>query len=225
MGRASILSNNVQNTKRRGRPPGFDHDQVVAAARDLFWGKGLAATSYDELTAATGLHRPSIHAAFGDKRGLFAAALSRYLRDSAAMLAEALSRPTLAEAISTFFATDLALFITPAGGRGCYALGVAAEAGRDDPELAELERAAWRSLNEAVARRVAQAADDELPAGLDQALTTDVILATHVALAARTRAGEPADRLHERVARFVGLFTREMSDGPARARSRSSRRT
>ena len=195
----------------------------MAAARDLFWANGLAATSYDELTAATGLHRPSIHAAFGDKRGLFAAALSRYLRDSAAMLAEALSRPTLAEAVLTFFASDLALFVTRAGGRGCYALGVAAEAGRGDPQLADLERSAWRSLNDAVAGRVARAADDELPAGLDQALTTDLILATHVALAARARAGEPPDRLQERVARFVGLFTHELS--PPTSRNPPSRCT
>lgn len=181
----------------------------MAAARDLFWTKGLAATSYDDLASATGLHRPSIHAAFGDKRGLFAAALSRYLDDSTVILSEALSRPTLAEAVSAFFANDLALFVTSAGARGCYALGPAADAARDDPDLAKIEEAAWRELNKAVAGRVMRAADEELPVGLDKALTTDLILATHVTLATRARANEPADRLRTRAARFVALFKRD----------------
>ena len=38
---------------------------------DVFWQDGFAATSLDDLSAATGLNRPSLYGAFGDKRALY----------------------------------------------------------------------------------------------------------------------------------------------------------
>ena len=61
------------------RPRQFDEDTVVAAARDRFWRGGYAATSVDDLTAATGLGKGSLYGAFGDKRGLFLRALDDYI--------------------------------------------------------------------------------------------------------------------------------------------------
>ena len=48
------------------RPRTFDEQEVVAAARDEFWERGYAATSVDDLTAATGLGKGSLYGAFGD---------------------------------------------------------------------------------------------------------------------------------------------------------------
>lgn len=64
------------------RPRTFDESDVVAAAQDAFWSRGYAATSVDDLTAATGLGRGSLYGAFGDKHGLFHKALEDYI-DSA----------------------------------------------------------------------------------------------------------------------------------------------
>ena len=38
---------------------------------DVFWKDGFAATSLDDISAATGLNRPSLYGAFGDKRALY----------------------------------------------------------------------------------------------------------------------------------------------------------
>ena len=38
---------------------------------DVFWNDGFAATSLDDVSAATGLNRPSLYGAFGDKRALY----------------------------------------------------------------------------------------------------------------------------------------------------------
>lgn len=46
----------------------------------VFWSKGFAATSLEDLTAATGLNRPSLYAVFGNKAATFKAALDRFLR-------------------------------------------------------------------------------------------------------------------------------------------------
>ena len=64
--------------RRRGRPRAFEPEVALTQAMDLFWKEGFAATSLDELSAATGLNRPSLYGAFGDKRALYLQAYRRY---------------------------------------------------------------------------------------------------------------------------------------------------
>jgi AcrR family transcriptional regulator len=61
----------------RGRPRKFDEDAVLRAALERFRTHGFAATSLDDLAEATGVNRPSLYAAFGDKRALYLAAIAR----------------------------------------------------------------------------------------------------------------------------------------------------
>ena len=57
--------------KRRGRPRAYEPDVALGKALDLFRTAGFAATSLDDLSAATGMNRPSLYGAFGDKRELY----------------------------------------------------------------------------------------------------------------------------------------------------------
>lgn len=66
-----------------GRKRSFDRDVALDAAMTAFWEKGYDATTYDDLVAATGVNRPSLYAAFGDKGRLFEAALQRYFDSNA----------------------------------------------------------------------------------------------------------------------------------------------
>ena len=63
---------------RRGRPRAFEPDTALAQAMDVFWSDGFAATSLDDISAATGLNRPSLYGAFGDKRALYLQAYGQY---------------------------------------------------------------------------------------------------------------------------------------------------
>src|SRR5215212_7448862 len=47
-------------------------------ALDVFWKEGFAATSLDDLSAATGMNRPSLYGAFGDKRELYIKSYESY---------------------------------------------------------------------------------------------------------------------------------------------------
>ena len=60
------------------RPRSFDPDEALDLARDVFWQKGFQGASLDDITAATGLNKPSLYAAFGDKNALFLKVLDRY---------------------------------------------------------------------------------------------------------------------------------------------------
>ncbi len=59
----------------------FDENKILEIVRDLFWHKGFEATSYADLSSATGLGRGSLYAAFGDKHVLYHRALMLYLNE------------------------------------------------------------------------------------------------------------------------------------------------
>src|SRR4030088_2683405 len=65
--------------KRRGRPRAYQPEVALGKALDLFRSEGFAATSLDDLSAATGMNRPSLYGAFGDKRELYIKSYPRYL--------------------------------------------------------------------------------------------------------------------------------------------------
>jgi AcrR family transcriptional regulator len=63
-----------------GRPRGFDRDAALEAAMFLFWRKGFAATSMNDLCDAMGVRSPSLYAAFGSKEALYLEAVEHYVR-------------------------------------------------------------------------------------------------------------------------------------------------
>ncbi len=110
----------------RGRPREFCTDQALAAALGVFWAKGYEGASMADLTAAMGITKPSLYAAFGNKEALFRQALDLYEKDKLAYIGEAIEAPT-ARAVAEnllFGAVDVA---TQGAARGC--MGVIASVG------------------------------------------------------------------------------------------------
>ncbi len=108
--------------RRRGRPRAFEPDAALARAMDAFWKDGFAATSLDDLSAATGLNRPSLYGAFGDKRALYIQAYRRYrehVREAfAPLFAEA---APLRDKLRRILLTALDLYLSgEEGPRGCF---------------------------------------------------------------------------------------------------------
>lgn len=77
-----------------GRPRSFDINEVVALAKEVFWEKGYADTSISDLEEATSLRRTSLYAAFGDKDGIYRAALSQYREQAHSQLDALLNSTT-----------------------------------------------------------------------------------------------------------------------------------
>src|SRR5215471_13443197 len=74
--------------KRRGRPRAYQPEIALGKALDLFRKGGFAATSLDDLSAATGMNRPSLYGAFGDKRELYIKSYQRYRDDARAAMVD-----------------------------------------------------------------------------------------------------------------------------------------
>jgi AcrR family transcriptional regulator len=63
-----------------GRPREFDREAALQAAMLLFWRKGFAATSMNDLCDAMGIRSPSLYAAFGSKETLYLEAMEHYVQ-------------------------------------------------------------------------------------------------------------------------------------------------
>jgi AcrR family transcriptional regulator len=62
-----------------GRPREFDRGAALKAAMVLFWRKGFAATSMNDLCEAMGVRSPSHYAAFGSKEAHYLEAIQHYV--------------------------------------------------------------------------------------------------------------------------------------------------
>jgi TetR/AcrR family transcriptional repressor of nem operon len=57
----------------------FDEDEVLEKICHIFWRKGYAATSLNDIIEATGVKRQSLYNAFGNKDDMFLQSFERYL--------------------------------------------------------------------------------------------------------------------------------------------------
>jgi len=119
------------------RPRQFDPDEALDRAMHLFWARGYAETSYDDLVAATGASRKGLYAAFGDKRALFLRALERYRACVVARNLMRLDGPDATPAdVHRFFRGMAAQARTEEGRRGCLVANTAAgDEARHDPQV------------------------------------------------------------------------------------------
>lgn len=184
----------------RGRPRQYDPEAALRRATEAFWKTGYAGTSLDALAAATGMNRPSLYAAFGDKHRLYLAALARYWALGRAAMEEALDekRP-LRQGLMRVYALALSLYF-PAKGRprGCFGIGTAAAEAVADAEIRTLFADGLRRFDAIFAARLRAAQKaGELRADADPAALAALAGAVLHSLALRARAGMKRADLEE----------------------------
>ncbi len=180
-------------TPRRGRPRAYDPAAALSQAMAAFWDAGYAATSLDDLTAATGMNRPSLYGAFGDKHALYAQAIAAYRADARAKLAAALAPDVpLRDALARVYRLALASYLAGAAGpRGCFLIGTAVTESVRDPEIRTALRDALREIDKGFETRLRRAVEaDELPRDTDPVALARLASAALYYLAIRARCGE-----------------------------------
>ena len=182
--------------KRRGRPRAYDPAQALARAADGFWQAGYAGTSLDDLSEATGMNRPSLYAAFGDKRDLYLKTLEYYRDGSRGLAREALAdNPPLRVFLKRFYEKALALYLAD-GPRGCYTIGTAATVAAVDEKVRDFLADSTRTTDGFLTHQIEKAkARGELPQTADAKALGYLATATLHTLAVRSRAGMPRKEL------------------------------
>jgi TetR/AcrR family transcriptional regulator, copper-responsive repressor len=180
--------------RRRGRPRAFEPEAALIQAMDVFWQDGFAATSLDTLSAATGLNRPSLYGAFGDKRALYIQAYRQYrkrVNEEFAPLFQ--SRAPLRVKLRRILIAALDLYLSgEEGPRGCFTVLTTSSDAVADPEVRALVAEAIDSTDRTFGRLFADAqAGGELPAGADPRALARLATATIHTLSLRARARIP----------------------------------
>jgi TetR/AcrR family transcriptional regulator, copper-responsive repressor len=183
----------VQKSRSRGRPRSYDPDKALRQACDAFWDAGFTGTSLDDLSSATGMNRPSLYGAFGDKRALYLQTLQRYREFSRTTLREelALQRP-IADALRGVFARAISIYLAGRrGARGCFLVGTAVTEAVPDSEVRKVLADGLHELDDLLEARLRQALErGELKSDIEPAALARVVCGIMNSLAVRARAGE-----------------------------------
>ncbi|PLR32047.1 TetR/AcrR family transcriptional regulator [Chimaeribacter californicus] len=128
--------------KCRGRPKQFDRDDALNKALKLFWKYGYEATSLADLVEATGAKAPTLYAEFGNKEGLFRAAVEHYLTLFVETSNRALmqSDVPLRQSIEEYLRAAAALFTDCDNPSGCFMVCTSATLSAASEEIASMLR-------------------------------------------------------------------------------------
>lgn len=183
-----------------GRHREFDVEKALDAALRVFWRKGYEGASYADLTEATGVERPALYSAFGNKESLFCKALDRYYEHYLGFIPVALERPTAREVAADILYRAAELQTRYADHTGCLGInGVLA--GSDDAEPVRQALIDARASGEEKLRlRFEKAkAEGDLPVSADPAALASFVLTVLHGMAVQAKAGFNRERL-ERIA-------------------------
>src|ERR1700732_246306 len=184
--------------KRRGRPRAYQPEIALGKALDLFRRDGFAATSLDGLSAATGMNRPSLYGAFGDKRELYIKSYQRYRDDArTAMIDIFREEMPVRERLARIYAVALDIYLSgELGPRGCFTVMTAPSEAVLDSEIRGMVQEGLVELDKAFAACFRRGKEKgELPPSADPVVLAQLASATLHTIAIRARARVPRKEL------------------------------
>lgn len=184
----------------KGRPREFDVDVALAAALHVFWSKGYEGASLADLTAAMGITKPSLYAAFGNKEALFRKALDLYEREKLSYMQPALEAPTVREVAARLLRGALEMQSSSCEPKGCLGVITTVACGAEAQSIRS-EVIARRAVSQrALVERFERGKQDgDLPNHIDVAGLTSYLMAIIQGMAVQAGAGAT----HEELERMV----------------------
>ena len=185
--------------RERGRPRTFDLEEALDRAVEVFWKHGFQDASLHELTAAMGLSKPSLYAAFGDKEALYLKTLERYVarlveRHADALEGEADGR----RAVQGFLRSLATMLADPDLPGGCFIINGTADCGGSTiPASVELAlREALQGSESMVRERLRRARrDGDLAADANPEAMAAMFASIIAGMAVMAKSGAPMAKL------------------------------
>ncbi|MEU8901178.1 TetR/AcrR family transcriptional regulator [Nocardia sp. NPDC048505] len=177
------------------RTKGFDPDEAVDKAMEVFWRKGYARTTPQNLVDAIGIGRGSLYNAFAGKHDLFERALRRYQARVTAPLIDLLDGPgSPRERVRA--ALTMVLDAAGADARGCLAANTAVELGTADESVNLLVRRIFDRQHEAFRGAIEEGQRaGEFAADLDSRAAATFLLTTINGMRVLAKADPRPERL------------------------------
>jgi TetR/AcrR family transcriptional repressor of nem operon len=146
----------------------FDQDRALEQAMAIFWHKGYAATSIQDLVDYMGIGRRSLYDTFNSKHDLYVAALDRYralARNSPMLSGEPMASPK--GAIRKIFEGFVAEAVGDRDRKGCFIVNSAVELAGLDDAVTIRSREGFRDL-ESIFQGLLQQAQEAKELSADQ---------------------------------------------------------
>jgi AcrR family transcriptional regulator len=183
-------------TVLKGRPREFCTDQALAAALGVFWSKGYEGASMADLTAAMGITKPSLYAAFGNKESLFHKALDLYETEKLEYTREALKQPTARAVAEHIMRGALAAQMSSCDPKGCLGVISASACGAEAESIKAHVIQRRASSQAALVERFEQAKrDGDLPDHIEVAGLTSYLYALLQGMAVQAGSGATREDL------------------------------
>jgi AcrR family transcriptional regulator len=196
----------TRHPRTRGRPRSVAPQQALDAAVRLFWTHGYDGASLARLSRQMRLPRASLYQSYGDKEGLFLAAIQRYAETRQTPVAQALGpQGSLASDLRAFLDAAIRLATADPATPGCLISCVLADAAGNNPRLRRELATRFAALESRLQDRLI-AGRAELPATADPALLALLLAATTRGLMLRARAGAEPDSLRDAARVMVDLL-------------------
>ncbi len=208
---ASAGSEKADEGKRRGRPRAYEPDVAIGKALNLFRRTGYAATSLDDLSTATGMNRPSLYGAFGDKRALYIKSYQRYRDDYTAGAVDIFNADIdIRERLKRFLTLALDIHMAgEAGPSGCFTVMTVASDAIADAEISAMVREGFKDIDDAFVWCFRTAiARGELPDTIDVTVRAQMASAMIYLSAVRSRAGMPRAEIEATLAGAIEQLCR-----------------
>lgn len=194
----------------RGRPRSFDPEEALDRATEVFWRLGFQGASLSELTAATGLSKPSLYAAFGDKEALYLRCLQRYADRQVCTQNDLLERePDARRAIEGFLRAAARAQTDPARPSGCFVMTGTAECGAPAMPASvdtALREAVCDSEQRLLKRLQRAQREGQLPEGLAPKAFAAMLASLLAGMSVMAKAGQPRKKLEDVVNAAMALW-------------------
>ncbi|NEZ61670.1 TetR/AcrR family transcriptional regulator [Leptolyngbyaceae cyanobacterium CCMR0082] len=186
--------------KSPGRPRKFNEEEVLQHAAKVFLNEGFEASSYESISEAMGLSKPSLYNAFGDKQALFTRVVAEYsLQAHEYIVKEFSGAGTLQAACQKMLLAAAKFYSTPDGPSvGCLLVGTALPASSQYDEIRDTLRDFTKRMETSI-EKIINAEYSKDAAALDQHPKN---IARHIssllfALAVRARMGLSRKKLNQ----------------------------
>ncbi|WP_346727141.1 TetR/AcrR family transcriptional regulator [Ralstonia insidiosa] len=171
---------------------------MLQKAIRVFWRKGFAATSTDELLQEMGIGRQSLYNAFGDKRQLYLEVLRSYMEGTFGGHLERLNKPKSPLQGIRRLLLGLAAPDDDERALGCLGVGSAGEFGTRDPELLAQLQSGSQFLRAQLVKRIREGQESgEVDPSMDAQKAAEFVQMVMNGLQLAARTGADVRYMHD----------------------------
>lgn len=185
----------------------FDEQEVIAAALDVFWRKGLHDATMQDLAAAAGVQRGSLYNAYGDKEAIFLRAFDQYAVQFLEAAGLALAEGSAAARLRNLLDMVIVNMTSGSPTRGCLTTRTALDADISSADVRERVQGVLGRLERIVGKAIV-AASGKLTTTEANRIARVVVTFTR-GLAVMERAGYSRTQLKESAATFIDALIRD----------------